>query len=104
MRSLENILVSDLMKLLGGVRGRPAEGPVKARSAALFKKPTKDLEDAINHGRCAGITAPGFIEMQWVIPVWLMARWSEPSARASRPLSKMYMSRRRGWPRSPSDS
>ena len=23
----------------------------KARSAALFKKPTQDLEDAINHGR-----------------------------------------------------
>jgi glc operon protein GlcG len=29
----------------------------KARSAALFKKPTQDLEDAINHGRYAAITA-----------------------------------------------
>ena len=28
VRSLENIQVSDLMKLLGSVKGRPAEGPV----------------------------------------------------------------------------
>jgi glc operon protein GlcG len=41
----------------------------KARSAALFKKPTQDLEDAINHGRYAAITARGFIEMQGGIPV-----------------------------------
>jgi glc operon protein GlcG len=36
----------------------------KARSAALFKKPTQALEEAINHGRYAAITARGFIEMQ----------------------------------------
>jgi glc operon protein GlcG len=36
----------------------------KALSAALFKKPTQALEDAINHGRYAAITARGFIEMQ----------------------------------------
>jgi glc operon protein GlcG len=41
----------------------------KARSAALFKKPTKDLEDAINHGRYAAITARGFTEMQGGIPL-----------------------------------
>jgi glc operon protein GlcG len=41
----------------------------KARSAALFKKPTQDLEDAINHGRYAATTARGFIEMQGGIPV-----------------------------------
>ena len=44
-----------------------AEG--KARSAALFKKPTQALEDAINHGRYAAITARGFIEMQGRFPV-----------------------------------
>jgi glc operon protein GlcG len=44
-----------------------AEG--KARSAALFKKPTQALEDAINHGRYAAITARGFIEMQGGLPV-----------------------------------
>jgi glc operon protein GlcG len=44
-----------------------AEG--KARSAALFKKPTQELEDAINHGRYAAITARGFIEMQGGLPV-----------------------------------
>ena len=44
-----------------------AEG--KARSAALFKKPTRALEDAINHGRYAAITARGFIEMQGGLPV-----------------------------------
>jgi glc operon protein GlcG len=36
----------------------------KARSAALFNKPTQALEDAINRGRYAAITARGFIEMQ----------------------------------------
>jgi glc operon protein GlcG len=44
-----------------------AEG--KARSAALFKKPTQALEDAINQGRYAAITARGFIEMQGGLPV-----------------------------------
>jgi glc operon protein GlcG len=41
----------------------------KARSAALFKKPTQALEEAINHGRYAAITARGFIEMQGGLPV-----------------------------------
>ena len=41
----------------------------KARSAALFKKPTQALEDAINRGRYAAITARGFIEMQGRLPV-----------------------------------
>jgi glc operon protein GlcG len=41
----------------------------KARSAALFKKPTQALEDAINHGRYAAITARGFIEMQGGLPI-----------------------------------
>ena len=44
-----------------------AEG--KARSAALFKKPAQALENAINHGRFAAITARGFIEMQGGLPV-----------------------------------
>ncbi|MBV8186768.1 MAG: heme-binding protein [Alphaproteobacteria bacterium] len=43
--------------------------PGKARSAAMFKKPTQDLEDAINHGRIAATTARGFIEMQGGLPV-----------------------------------
>lgn len=41
----------------------------KARSAALFKKPSGDLEQAINHGRYAAVTAPGFVEMQGGLPV-----------------------------------
>jgi glc operon protein GlcG len=41
----------------------------KARAAALFKKPTQALEDAINHGRYAAITARGFVEMQGGLPV-----------------------------------
>jgi glc operon protein GlcG len=41
----------------------------KARSAALFKKPTQALEEAINHGRYAAIAARGFIEMQGGLPV-----------------------------------
>jgi glc operon protein GlcG len=41
----------------------------KARSAALFKKPTEALEQAIDQGRYAAITARGFIEMQGGLPV-----------------------------------
>jgi glc operon protein GlcG len=41
----------------------------KARSAALFKKPSQQLEEAINHGRYAAITARGFVEMQGALPV-----------------------------------
>ena len=41
----------------------------KARSAALFKKPSQDLEESINHGRYAAITARGFVEMQGGLPV-----------------------------------
>jgi glc operon protein GlcG len=41
----------------------------KARSAALFKKPTQALEESINDGRYAAITARGFIEIQGGLPV-----------------------------------
>jgi glc operon protein GlcG len=41
----------------------------KARAAALFKKPSQELEEAINRGRYAAITARGFIEMQGALPV-----------------------------------
>jgi glc operon protein GlcG len=37
--------------------------PGKARTAALFKKPSEALEDAVNHGRIAAVTARGFIEI-----------------------------------------
>lgn len=43
--------------------------PGKARTAALFKKPSQALEDAINHGRTAAVTARDFIEMQGGLPV-----------------------------------
>ena len=43
--------------------------PGKARTAALFKKPSQALEDAINHGRTAAVTARGFIEMQGGLPI-----------------------------------
>jgi glc operon protein GlcG len=43
--------------------------PGKARTAALFKKPTQALEDAINHGRLAAVTARDFIEMQGGLPI-----------------------------------
>jgi glc operon protein GlcG len=43
--------------------------PGKARTAALFKKPSQALEDAINHGRIAAVTARDFIEMQGGLPV-----------------------------------
>jgi glc operon protein GlcG len=43
--------------------------PGKARSAALFERPTQALEEAINHGRYAAVTARGFIEMQGGLPI-----------------------------------
>jgi glc operon protein GlcG len=43
--------------------------PGKARTAALFKKPSQTLEDAINHGRIAAVTAQGFTEMQGGLPI-----------------------------------
>jgi glc operon protein GlcG len=43
--------------------------PGKARTAALFKKPSEALEDAINHGRIAAVTAPGFVEMKGGLPI-----------------------------------
>ena len=43
--------------------------PAKARTAALFKKPSEALEDAINHGRIAAVTARDFIEMQGGLPI-----------------------------------
>jgi glc operon protein GlcG len=43
--------------------------PGKARTAALYRKPTADLEKMIDTGRVAAVTAPGFIEMQGGIPL-----------------------------------
>jgi glc operon protein GlcG len=43
--------------------------PGKARTAALFKKPSQALEDAINHGRIAAVTARDFIMMQGGLPI-----------------------------------
>jgi glc operon protein GlcG len=43
--------------------------PGKARTAALFKKPSQALENAINHGRVAAVTAQGFTEMQGGLPI-----------------------------------
>ena len=42
--------------------------PAKARTAALFGKPTKALEDAIHGGRVAATTA-GFVEMDGGMPL-----------------------------------
>jgi len=55
----------DHAALLAGVELAPG----KARSAALFKKPSQALEDAINNGRTAAVTARGFIEMKGALPI-----------------------------------
>jgi glc operon protein GlcG len=43
--------------------------PGKARTAALFKKPSQALEDSINHGRIAAVTARDFVQMQGGLPI-----------------------------------
>jgi glc operon protein GlcG len=41
----------------------------KARTAALFKKPTKDFEDIINHGRFTMTALPDFTPLQGGVPI-----------------------------------
>ncbi|OWJ69252.1 GlcG/HbpS family heme-binding protein [Inquilinus limosus] len=48
--------------------------PGKARTAALFKRPSQALEDAINNGRTAAVTASDFIEMKGALPIVLDGR------------------------------
>jgi glc operon protein GlcG len=43
--------------------------PGKARSAAIYRKPTQVLEEAINKGRVAAVTAAGFVQMQGGVPL-----------------------------------
>src|SRR3982074_2346610 len=43
--------------------------PGTARTGALFKKPSQAVEDAINHGRLAAVTAQGFTEMRGGLPI-----------------------------------
>jgi glc operon protein GlcG len=45
--------------------------PGKARTAALYRKPTADLEKTIDGGRVAAVTAPDFVQMQGGIPLRL---------------------------------
>jgi glc operon protein GlcG len=42
--------------------------PAKARTAALFRKPSKALEDSVRAGRVAAVTA-GFVEMAGGLPL-----------------------------------
>jgi glc operon protein GlcG len=43
--------------------------PGKARAAAAYRKPTQALEESINRGRAAAVTAPGFVQMQGGVPL-----------------------------------
>jgi glc operon protein GlcG len=43
--------------------------PGKARAAAIYRKPTQVLEEVINRGRTAAVTAPGFVQMQGGVPL-----------------------------------
>lgn len=56
----------DHATLLAGVELAPG----KARTAALFRKPSQALEDAVNNGRFAAATAP-YIEMKGALPIIL---------------------------------
>jgi glc operon protein GlcG len=72
--------------------------PGKARTAALFKKPSQALKDAINHGRVAAVTAHGYIEMQRGLPI--VVDNSAASAQASILRSTTYRSLKQDSPRS----
>lgn len=45
--------------------------PGKARSAAMYRKQTAELEKSIDGGRIAAMSAPGFVQMQGGIPLIL---------------------------------
>jgi glc operon protein GlcG len=74
--------------------------PGKARTAALFKKPSQALEDAINHGRVAAVTAQGFTEMQGGLPIVVDGEVIAPLGRASTRRNTTCKSRKPGWQRS----
>ncbi len=46
----------------------------KARTAALFKRPTKTFEDIINKGRTAMTTLPDFTPLQGGVPILIDGR------------------------------
>lgn len=46
----------------------------KARTAALFKRPTKTFEDIINKGRTAMATLPDFTPLQGGVPILIDGR------------------------------
>jgi glc operon protein GlcG len=41
----------------------------KARTAAIFRRPSKDFEDQIREGRVAALTLPGATPLQGAIPI-----------------------------------
>jgi len=71
--------------------------PGKARTAALFKKPSQALEDSINQGRFAAVTAHGFTEMQGGLPIVVDGEVIVPSERASTRRSTTSKSRKPVW-------
>jgi glc operon protein GlcG len=58
------------MERMEGARAAGAYlAPGKARTAVVFRHPTKDLEETVNNGRTAQVTAPGFVQMEGGVPV-----------------------------------
>ena len=58
-------------RLDGSVPATPPVAIAKARSAALFGKPTSVFESIINDGRTAMVTVPEFVPLQGGVPVVL---------------------------------
>lgn len=46
----------------------------KARTAAIFRRPSKDFEDQVKNGRIAAITLPGATPLQGGIPILLAGK------------------------------
>lgn len=41
----------------------------KARTSAMFRRPTKGIEDSINKGRFAFVNAPGVVPLEGGVPI-----------------------------------
>ncbi len=73
----------------------------KARTAAIFRRPSRDFEDQIKNGRVASLVLPGATPLQGGLPLIYEGKTSAPSASAATRRRKTKTSPRPACWRSP---
>ena len=56
-------------RLDGASPGSPGIAAGKARTAAMFRRPTKGMEDMVNGGRVAFLAAPDVVPLEGGLPI-----------------------------------